>query len=58
MIPSTCFKCGHAIGLGKPMQLVVPSSLARSLGDFNKVFHPACYIKAEQDAKHELEGAR
>lgn len=47
-----CYRCGKEIK-GKYV-FTSPSVLARSLGDFPKAFHPACYDKAEAEAAKEL----
>jgi hypothetical protein len=45
---TTCYECAKIIK--GTMHLVVPSNLAIALGDFQKAYHPRCYVKAEKAA--------
>jgi hypothetical protein len=48
----TCYHCGKTIK-GKLVN-VQPTLLAIQLGDFAKVFHPACHVTAERKAAQEI----
>ena len=50
---NTCYHCAKIIK--GAIKHTIPSNIAISLGiDFPKAFHPACYIKAENDAARAL----
>lgn len=51
----TCYRCAKSIK-GKVTLTSPPIVLIRLGLDFQKAFHPACYVKSEKDAEKELRG--
>ena len=51
---TTCYHCAQLIGRGRRMILVVPPTVAKLAGDFDRTYHPGCYARAEAAAAKEL----
>jgi len=50
---NTCYRCAKTIK--GAITHTIPPYISISLGiDFPKAFHPACYVKAENDAARAL----
>jgi len=48
----TCYRCG--LGIKGRVTHHNPSNLSRTLGDFERAFHPSCYVEEDREAELKL----